>query len=62
MTNYAKKVHIVFQSTPYALPVGETVKLWTPGNDGICFAPLTKGEEYYLGGIYFIQYFRCTSQ
>lgn len=47
---YTVKIVDTFKSTPYSLPVGETVKLWTPGNDGICFASLTKGEEYYLGG------------
>lgn len=40
---------ILKQPSPHALPMGE-VKIWTPGNDGICKAPLALNEEYYIGG------------
>lgn len=43
-------IFVFKQPSPHALPMGE-VKIWTPGNDGICKAPLELNEEYYIGGI-----------
>ncbi|XP_076110487.1 uncharacterized protein LOC143079156 [Mytilus galloprovincialis] len=47
---YVVNVLDILKQHSHALPMGE-VKIWTPGNDGICKAPLTLNEEYYIGGI-----------
>lgn len=47
---YVVNVLEVLKDDTNSFPVNTSVSLWTPGNDGICRSPLTKGVEYYLGG------------
>ncbi|XP_052059719.1 metalloproteinase inhibitor 2-like [Mytilus californianus] len=47
---YNVKILDILKQPSYALSKGKEVKIWTPGNDGICRAPLSHGEDYYIGG------------
>lgn len=43
-------INLFFKQSSYALSKGKEVKIWTPGNDGVCRAPFSHGEDYYIGG------------